>query len=51
MDVRSLRERSYITAREGLEDLMEGRQNFFVNRRGYEIFLIPREGVLNFFQD
>ena len=31
---------------------MEGvRKMFVLIRKGYEIFLIPREGVLNFFQD
>ena len=41
-----------MTAEEGPKDLMEGGRKIFVLiRRGYECFLIPREGVLNFFQD
>ena len=40
-----------MTAEECPEDLMEGGRNIFVLiRRGHEFFLIPREGVLNFFK-
>ena len=28
-----------------------GMKNFCVNKEGYNFFLIPREGVLIFFQD